>query len=172
MKRLCLLVLCLLMFGVTGCSKPVPPTLTPKEAKITSVDLLGIDLRVTMDAYNPNKIDLAVRAVSARVLLDGKHDLGTVTVTQPVTLPAGARTIVDVPLSMKWKDATLLGVFATSKRSIPYTVEGTATVGGERLNVDLPFKMQGTVTQEQLAAATLKSLKGLPAIPGRAPPVK
>ncbi|MBX3187613.1 MAG: LEA type 2 family protein [Labilithrix sp.] len=152
-----------------GCSPPAPPTLTPKEAKVTTLDLAGIDLRVTMEVHNPNKIDLAVRAVTARVLLDGKHDLGTMTITQPVTLPAGARTLVEVPLSMKWKDATLFGVFAAAKRSVPYTIDGTATIGGERLNVTLPFTMKGVVTAEELTAATLKSLKGLPAIPGLAP---
>lgn len=154
-------VLSLALSALLGCSKPAPPTLVPKEAKVVSVDLAGMDLRVTMDAHNPNGIDLAVRAVSARVLLDGTHDLGTVTMNRPITLPANARTSIEVPLSMRWKDATLLGVFAAAKRAVPYTVEGTATVGGERLNVDLPFKMQGTVTPEQLAAATLSSLKGL-----------
>ena len=49
---------------------------------------------------------------------------------------------------------------------MPYTVDGTATVGGERLNVDVPFKLSGTMTPEQLQGALMKSLQGLPAIPG------
>ena len=149
-----------------ACSKPLPPQLTPKEAKVTSVDPTGFDMRVKMEAFNPNGFELSVRSVVAHVVVDGTHDLGTVTAAQPMSLPANARTLIDVPLNMKWKGAVNLATLAASRRPIPYVVDGTATVGGESLNIDVPFKLQGTMTPEQLQAAGLKSLQNIPGLQG------
>jgi LEA14-like dessication related protein len=156
-----------------ACTKPQAPQLTPKEAKVTSVDITGFDMRVKMDAFNPNGFDLSVRSVVARVIVDGNQDLGTVTASQPINLPANAHTLIDVPMNVKWKGVGGLASIAAAKRPVPYTVDGTATVGGDRLNVDVPFKLQGTITAEQLQQAGLKSLQGIPGLqglPGLVPP--
>ena len=86
-----------------ACTKPQPPQLTPKEAKVTSVDITGFDMRVKMDAFNPNGFALSVRSVVAHVIVDGTQDLGTVTASQPINLPANAHTLIDVPMNVKWK---------------------------------------------------------------------
>jgi LEA14-like dessication related protein len=154
------------LLATGACSKPQPPQLTPKEAKVTSVDLAGFEMRVKMEAFNPNGFELSVQSVVARVVVDGTHDLGTVTAPQPFSLPASARTVIDVPLVVKWKGAVNFASLATSKRPIPYTVDGTAKVGGSSLNVDVPFKLQGVITPEQLQQAGLKSLQAIPGLQG------
>jgi LEA14-like dessication related protein len=153
------------LLATGACKKPLPPQLTPKEAKVTAVDLTGFDMRVKMEAFNPNGFELSVRSVVGHVVVDGTHDLGTVTSAQPISLPANARTVIDVPLNMKWKGAVNLATLAAARRAIPYTVDGTATVGGESLNIDVPFKLQGTITPEQLQQAGLKSLQNIPGLP-------
>lgn len=165
-SRFALFAAPLVLVVALACSKPQQPQLTPKEVTVTAVDLSGFDMRVKMDAYNPNGFDLAIRSVVAHVVVDGNQDLGTVTSSQPVTLPAGARSTIDVPMTAKWKNLEGIATLAGAKKSVPYTVDGTATVGGERLNVDVPFKLSGTMTPEQLQGALMKSLQGLPAIPG------
>lgn len=152
--------------GLWGCNKPKPPQLTPKEVAVTSVDMGGFDMRVKMEAFNPNGFDIAVRSITAHVVVDGTQDLGTVTASQPITLPANARTLIDVPMNVKWKGIGGLAALAQARKPVPYTVEGTATVGGESLNVDLPFKLTGTITPEQVQQALAKSLKGIPGLPG------
>ncbi|MDB4933617.1 MAG: hypothetical protein JWP87_589 [Labilithrix sp.] len=162
-----------LVVTLAACSKPKAPQLVPQEAKVTSVDISGFDMRVKMDAFNPNGYPLSVRTVVAHVIVDGNQDLGTVTASQPIDLPANAHTIIDVPMSVKWKSVGSLAAIAAAKRPVPYTLDGTATVGGESLNVDVPFKMQGTITAEQLQQAGLKSLQGIPGLqglPGLVPP--
>lgn len=144
-----------------ACQKPQPPQLTPKEARITAVDLSGFDMRVKLDAFNPNGFELSVRSVVAHVVVDGTRDLGTVTAPLPFNLPANARTTIDAPLSVKWKSAADLATLATSKRAIPYVVDGTASIGGSSLSVDVPFKLEGTITPQQLQQAGLKSLQNL-----------
>ena len=62
-----------------ACAKPEPPKLTPKQASVTGVSLAGVELRLQMDATNPNGFDLSTRSVTAKVVLDGKYDVGNVT---------------------------------------------------------------------------------------------
>ena len=54
-----------------------------------------------------------------------------------------------------------LASLAATRRAVPYVVEGKANVGGERLNVDVPFRVQGVITDELVAQAAMRSLPGL-----------
>src|ERR1019366_10817323 len=90
--------------AAAGCSKPAPPTIVPDLATMTSVDMLAVHLDVTLTATNPNAIDLPVRDVTAKIVVGEKYDLGTATIPDAVTLPAGKSTKLDVPVSVKWTD--------------------------------------------------------------------
>jgi len=158
--------LALALGALVACSKPQPPQLTPQQAQVTSVDMTGFDMIVKMDAFNPNAFELSVQSVAAHVLVDGNQDLGTVTTSKPIALAANAHTAVDVPMSVKWKNAAGFATIAAARRPVPYTIDGTATVGGSRLNVDVPFKLQGTITAAQLQQAGLKSLQAIPGLQG------
>ncbi|WP_437816394.1 LEA type 2 family protein [Sorangium sp. So ce1078] len=151
--------------SLVACSRPEPPTLKPEVAAVTAVTAQGIDLRVQIQAYNPNGIDLTTRSMKATVLLDGKIDVGTVTVPTPLKLPAKQWTRIDAPLSVKWQDLTSVAALAAQSRGVPYQVNGTVAIGGETLNVDLPFRLAGTITHEQLVTVIGNSLPGLP-LPG------
>jgi LEA14-like dessication related protein len=150
--------------SVAGCTKPKPPQLTPQQVAVTAVDVAGFDMRVTMDAFNPNSFAISVRSVVAHVVVDGTQDLGTVTASQPIALPPNAHTLVDVPMTVKWKGIGGLATIAQARKPVPYTVDGTATIGGESLNVDLPFKLQGQITPEQVQQAAKKSLQAIPGL--------
>ena len=160
MHRVSIAVLVLVLLAAFGCKKPDPPTLTPKQATVTGLTLAGVDLQLDVDALNPNSFDLQAQRVTARVVVDGKYDVGTVTVNSGLTLPAGKSVTISVPVSVKWTDLTQMVTLAAANRPIPYTVEGTATIGGSTLNVDLPFHLDGTLTQAQLTQAALNSLPG------------
>jgi hypothetical protein len=45
-----------------------------------------------------------------------------------------------------------------ARQAFPYRVTGTARVGGESLNVELPFTVNGVLTQEQVIAAGLRGI--------------
>ena len=156
--RLLAVALSLVALVVVGCSKPDPPVLTPQSAKVTGVTFAGVSLELRLEAFNPNSSELSARSVTGKVVLDGRVDLGTAKVASAIRLPAGARTTLDVPLALTWTDVSALAVLASSNRAIPYTIDGTVTVGGERLNVDLPFHMDGSITHEEMVQATSRSL--------------
>lgn len=128
---------------------------------MTSVGPAGIGFLVELGVDNPNSVDLAARSVTARVLLDGKYDLGALNVEKPLTLVAGKRTPLAVPLQLKWQDLSAMVALAGSHRSVPYEVEGTVTLGGEMLHADLPFHLTGTLTHDELVKATVSSLPQL-----------
>lgn len=151
--------------ALAGCSRPEPPTLTPESATVTAVTAAGIDMQVRLDAYNPNKIALSTRSVKANVMLDGKYDVGTVTVAAPLSLASEKHTRLDVPLSVKWRDLTGVAALAAKSSGVPYLVDGTVSIGGDSLNVEVPFRMGGTITQQQLLQAAANSLPNL-GIPG------
>ena len=148
----------------TSCSKPEPPKIVLKEARVTAIGLPGLDVVVKVEATNPNSVTLSVRLVTAKAKLDGKYDFGQVTINHPVTLPANnVPTTFDVPLHMNWTDVQALGVVSAANRAMPYVVEGTVNVGDDRLNVDLPFSIAGTITRDQILQSAVKSV---PKIPG------
>jgi LEA14-like dessication related protein len=145
-----------------GCSRPKPPTITPEKATITSIGPGGIGVVLELGLDNPNSIELAGRAVTAKVVLDGKYDLGTVTAPNGIKLPAGKRTDLSVPMSLPWKDLPTLLALAGQGRDVPYDIDGTLTVGGDTFHADLPFHLTGVLTREQLIQATVNSLPRLP----------
>lgn len=151
--------------ALASCSKPAPPTFVPKEAKVVSADLVGLKMIVRLDAQNPNDASLTAQRVKGHVVLDGSVDLGDATIDTPLALPAKATTTLDVPLSLRWTDGLAVAKLAQKTGPVPYHVEGTVTVGGTNLNVDVPFKLDGTVPREALTQAALKSIPGLP-LPG------
>ena len=154
-----------LALTATGCSRPDPPKLTPLQARVTSITPSAIDFNVQIEAENPNAVDLSARKVVAQVKLDGKIDLGAVKVSTALNLPAHKRTKLDVPLSVKWKDVSSIVALATSNRSVPYEVLGTVELGGDTLSLDVPFRIGGTISHDELVRATVKSLPKIP-LPG------
>jgi hypothetical protein len=86
--------------------------------------------------------------VSAKLVLDGTLDAGTVRVDTPFTLRSKATTDLDVPMAVPWKNLPALLPLA-QKTSVPYAVDGTVEIGG-RLSVGVPFHLEGTLTRAQL----------------------
>jgi LEA14-like dessication related protein len=149
---------------LVACSKPKPPEITVKSGQITRIDAQGIDLILRIEAQNPNGYTLAVRGISANVLLDGRLDLGKVDIQKPVSIPSGERLPMDVPIASQWNDLPAIGLLAASNRAIPYTVKGTVALGTQSISVDVPYSFDGVITHEQIVHAALGSIPKLPGI--------
>ena len=152
--------------SVMACGKPELPTFVPIRARVTAVTPVGIDLVATLSATNPNRIDIPMRGVSGHLVLHKTTDLGIVTIPFPNTLPGNQTTTLDVPLSVPWRDLLALGQLAALNTEIPYTMDGSVGLGGELVNVEIPFHLEGTVTQNQLIDAARNSIPGLKGMPG------
>jgi LEA14-like dessication related protein len=155
-------VFLLLLACLGACGRPEPPTITPEKGEVSSVGPDGIHLVLHLGVKNPNRYDLSARSVTGRVKLAGQYDLGSVTVTQPFQLAAGKTTPMAVPMTVALRDVPRVLALAATNPTLPYEVEGQVTIGGEKINVDLPFRLSGIVTQEQLLKATANSLPRFP----------
>ena len=150
-----------------ACQKPQAPQLVPREVVMTELGPTGASFRIKLAATNPNSFALSANSFRAHLVFDGgKIDVGTVNVTTPFALPASTTTELDVPVTLSWQGVTALATLAAQKPVIPYVIDGTVNVGGERLNVDLPYSVAGSVTQAQIMQATMKGLSNVPGLQG------
>lgn len=147
---------------LASCARPKPPTITPHSAEVTSVTPAGLGIKAELDVYNPNDFALSVRSVTGTLSLGGV-EVGKSTMPSGAALAASSTTRVPANLDVGWSNLAALVPIAASGQPVAYAFDGTATVGGERLNVDVPFRLQGQLTNAQLVQA---AMRGLPGIPG------
>jgi LEA14-like dessication related protein len=147
---------------LAACSRPKPPTIAPEKAVVTAIGPTGMEMNVELGVDNPNSVDLSARSVTAKVVLDGKYPMSSVTVPHEFTLKARAKSHLIVPMALRWEEVSTLLALASSNRNIPYDVDGTVTLGGDALNLDVPFHLRGELTREQLLQTTINSLPRWP----------
>ena len=154
-----------LVMILAACSKPEPPTIEPEGAVVKAVTPQGLDVEMTIDAYNPNSVPLIARSVTARVKLDDRIDLGEVVVPTKVEVPAKKHEKIVAPVSVKWADASAVAIMAATRESVPFSIEGTASVGIDEVNFDIPFTTSGTLTREQLVQMGMQNRPKFPKLP-------
>jgi LEA14-like dessication related protein len=155
--------------AVAACSKPQPPTLVPKKATVTGMSAAGIDMQLDLDATNPNSIPLVAQSVTAKVSFDKQYDMGTATIAKSFDIPAGKTTTLSVPMSIPWSNVAPLVALGASGKNVTYDVDGSVVIGGASLNVTLPFTATGTITHDQIVAATVRSIPSIPGLTAPAP---
>ncbi len=144
-----------------ACSRPVPPTIAAERATVTGIDAAGIAIDVELTATNPNSTDLSVRELTAHLVLSGDRDVGTVTVPDAVTLAAGKTTPLSVKVTLKWSDMGALAPLALAGADVPYSVDGTLSLGGMLQSIGIPFRLSGTIPRDQIIRAALPAIPGL-----------
>jgi len=149
-----------LLVLATGCAKPKPPTITPKSAQVLAVSATGVTLVVMFDVANPNRFPLIVHAVDGRFSLGAGAgvELGKAHAEPSSSIPAQGTSTVSSQIAVAWTNLVALTPFLLSPAAVPYRFDGEATVGGESLNVNLPFTLTGELTRSQLISAGLSGL--------------
>ena len=107
-----------------------------------------------------------MRSVSGTVTLADRVRLGDASAASGVSIPAGETKRVSAHVKAAWKNVADVATLASSGASVAYRFDGKAKIGGERLNVDIPFQLSGKITAAELVQATMRSL---PQIPGLIP---
>lgn len=147
--------------AVSACARPQPPRITPRAAAVTGVDGSGLRLRVQLMAHNPNSIDVTVQRIDVDVTIGGQA-LGRSTVSNRVRLVARQDVPISVDLTAGWRDLPGLLAASVLNENVPYRLDGTARVGGDRINVDVPFRMESTLPRRILIEAAGNTVNGLP----------
>jgi LEA14-like dessication related protein len=144
-----------------GCSKPKPVQLTPQSVRLVSVGPTGVGVALGLNVHNPNGFPIVAQSVTAKFELQDGTELGRGSSAAPFTVPAEGDTALPAELSMQWTNLAALTPYALAGKALPYRISGTARLGGESLNVDLPFSISGELTQQQVLAAGLRGAAAL-----------
>ena len=144
----------------TACAKPKLPRLTPMSAQVLTVAATGVTLEVVFEVSNPNRFPLLVHSVDGRFSLGvgAGVELGKARAEPASSIPAQGRSTVTSQIAVGWTNLGALTPFMLSPAAVPYRFDGTATLGGESLNVDLPFTLTGELTRAQLINAGISGL--------------
>jgi LEA14-like dessication related protein len=148
----------LFALALASCVKPTPPTVTPKALRVVTIRPTGLELQVELDVYNPNSFPLVVSSVEGVVELGGGVELGRARSSLDGRIPAKTTTPVSSRISVSWTNLPALSPFLLTDQPVEYRFRGTAAVGGERLNVNLPFELQGKLTRAELLQAGIAAL--------------
>jgi LEA14-like dessication related protein len=159
----CLLTL-LLCALLAGCAKPEAPRVTPRTARVTATGPTGVELALELDVHNPNAFPLLVQSVEGTLEIAGGAELGRGVAEPKTSIPPKGSAVLTSQLNIPWSNMAVLAPFALSPKPVPYAFRGRASVGSERLNVDVPFSLRGELSREQLLQIGLGGLTvpGLP----------
>jgi LEA14-like dessication related protein len=158
LRRLSPAVLTFATVALAACSKPQPPTITTITPTAVMADQHGVTVGLQVGMHNPNRVAIPVKAVNAHLNLDDKLDLGDVQTSEAVTIPAGQDANVPVSIPIAWTDIGQMAVLAGSPHDVKYKASGTVTLGGDLVNVTVPFEATGTLKQQDIAQGTMKTV--------------
>src|SRR5688500_6123621 len=119
--RLIARVLFLWCLSLAGCSKPQPPQVTARSARVTATAPTGVQLAVELDVHNPNAFPLLVESVEGTLSVAGGVEIGRGTARPSTDIPAQGAALVTSQLTVPWSNLTALAPFALSGAPVPYT---------------------------------------------------
>jgi LEA14-like dessication related protein len=158
-RRLLLLVATLSLLA--GCSKPKPPTLTPRSAQVTALKPDSVQLALVLAAHNPNSFPIIVNAVNGTFELQDGTPLGNGSSAASFTIPSDGDQDLPVTLDVRFSSLSVLAPYALAAKPLPYRIRGSARIGSEHLNVDIPYTIEGELTAQQVIAASLRGTANL-----------
>ncbi len=138
-----------------GCS-PKMPTVTPQVARVLWVSPAGIRLAIEVDVHNPNSFPLIADAIEGVIEVGPGSTLGYGTAYPRGTIPAEGASRVVTQVDVQWTNMGALTPFLMSPAPIPYVFKGKARVGGDGVNLAVPFEVNGQLTRAELIGAGLR----------------
>jgi LEA14-like dessication related protein len=147
-----------LVLALAACSKPEPPQLNVKEVVVSAVSTRGVSLTLRVEAINPNSFAMTAQRFSGTVSLESGTRVGDFSVDKSIAVPAKSSVPIDVPFEVTWQDAAVVGTAALGGKDIPFKVEGKVALGGDTLQVSVPYASTGKISQAQLQEGAAKSL--------------
>lgn len=148
-------------FVAAACSKPQPPQLTPRSAQLAAILPDGVELSLVIDAQNPNGFPLVVQRVTGSFELEDGTVVGSGDSSEAFSIPARGSAPLTARLRVRWNSLSALAPYALAAKPLPYRIVGSASMGSEKWNVDVPFSIAGQLTPEQVIQAGLRGASSL-----------
>lgn len=145
------------LFVVLACScAPKTPTLVPQVARVLWVGPGGLRLAIEVDVHNPNSFPLVANSIEGVVELGSGATLGQGLAYPRGTIPAEGVSRVTTQVDIQWQNLGAFAPFMMSAGPVPYVFKGRALIGGDDLNVAVPFQVNGQLTRAEIIAAGIR----------------
>jgi LEA14-like dessication related protein len=149
-----LFFLCLVV-GLCSCS-PKTPTLVPQVARVLWVGPTGLRLAIEVDVHNPNSFPIVANAIEGVVELGNGSKLGRGLAYPQGSIPAEGASRVTTQVDIQWQNLGAFAPFMMSAGPVPYVFKGSALIGGEDINISIPFQVNGQLTRAEIIAAGIR----------------
>jgi LEA14-like dessication related protein len=126
------------------------PTAALVAVRVTEIGLEGGGLRLQLDVHNPNTYELRTTRIAVGVDLESTN-FGNVELTEPLRLPAGQATRVEVPLSFRWSGVGAGARALLSRGTVRYTLNGRLFVDTPLGAREVPVRASGEASLRALA---------------------
>lgn len=147
--------LVLLVWFACSCA-PKNPTLVPQVARVLSVGPGGLRLAIEVDVHNPNSFPLVANSVEGVVELGSGTTLGQGLAYPRGSIPAEGVARITSQVDIQWQNLGAFAPFMMSAGPVPYVFKGRALIGGDKLNVAVPFQVNGELTRAEVIAAGIR----------------
>lgn len=139
----------ILLFCFVSCSSFKKIIESPKvkleNVKISSLAVSGVNLDIILEVINPNNIDFDVKNltysldVNDKLVTSGK-------LKEKVLVKAKEKTLVAVPLTLKYSDILSSALMFLKQEGMPYRVKGSVEIGP----FTIPFDDTGNLKSADL----------------------
>ncbi len=140
-----------------ACS-PKMPTVTPQVARVLWVAPSGVRLAIEVDVHNPNSFPLMADAIEGVIEVGGGSVLGHGLSYPRGTIPPEGVSRVITQVDVQWSNLGALAPFLIGSGPVPYVFKGKARLGGEGLNIAVPFEVNGQLTRAELIGVGMRGL--------------
>jgi LEA14-like dessication related protein len=126
------------------------PTAALVAVRVTEIGLEGGGLRLQLDVHNPNAYELRTTRIAVGVDLESTN-FGNVELTEPLRLPGGQATRVEVPLSFRWSGVGAGARALLSRGTVRYTLSGRLFLDTPLGAREVPVRASGEASLRALA---------------------
>lgn len=145
-KHLILIITLLTTFSCSSFKKVVKaPKVMLEDVKISSMRMNGLNLEIILGVQNPNGIDFDVKNLIYTLDINEK-EVTSGKMIGSVLVKAKEKTLVSVPLTLKFSDILSSALMFLKQEGMPYRVKGSAEIGP----FTIPFDDSGNLKSADL----------------------
>lgn len=122
------------------------PVVHLKNVSVQGIGLMGGNLAVRLNVYNPNAFRLDATRLSYNLRIGDNVDLATGVLDSRFTVQSGDSTEVTIPVSFSFSGISAAGRQLLNTGGVNYRVNGDVTVGTVVGNFTVPYSAAGNFT--------------------------
>ncbi len=122
-----------------------PPKVKLEDVKVNKMAISGIELDIVLEVLNPNNIDFDVKNLTYSLDVNDKQ-VTSGKLKEKVLVKGKEKTLVSVPLTLKYTDILSSALMLLKQEGMPYRVKGSAEIGP----FTIPFDDTGTLDSADL----------------------